>query len=163
MTIRFGCPSCGRVLRSARDVSGRRVRCKSCDELFVVAESSREAAPTKTPDGGVRAARAAPVRAQCNHSEFPAGAKRRLSFLGFVKSRCPGCGREILHPLSEGYRTLYYVILALGTFGFIAFALSHRPGEVMVPGLLFLVILYAVIRDVRLRHRIRGSSSRREP
>lgn len=82
---------------------------------------------------------------QC-HESFRQQPKR--TFLGFQRLKCPRCSREVVYPLTPGYRATYWILvglMALVTIG------SLAQGQVAFPGLLGLAVIWGLIEDSRLR------------
>jgi hypothetical protein len=73
------------------------------------------------------------------------------SFLGFQKLKCAKCSKDILYPLTSGYRTIYRVVLALTL---IAIVVNLSQGRKSYPGLLGFAAVFALFEDSRLRKAI---------
>ncbi|HEX9084820.1 MAG TPA: hypothetical protein VF836_08790 [Gemmatimonadaceae bacterium] len=72
----------------------------------------------------------------------------KRSFLGFQKLKCRKCSKDVLYPLTSGYRTFYRVILVLMVIG-VWFSL--KQGVTPTPGLLGIATIVALIQDSKLR------------
>jgi hypothetical protein len=83
--------------------------------------------------------------ASCGH-QFRARPTR--SFLAFQKMNCPKCSKDVMYPLTNGYRITYWVIVVLMI---IAFFGSLGSGQIAMPGLLGFAAIIALIRDSKLR------------
>ena len=81
----------------------------------------------------------------CAH-EFRAVPKR--SFLSFQKMRCPSCGKDVVYPLTSGYRIIYWAILGLML---VAVVVNYSNGQPTYPGLLGFAALIALVEDARIR------------
>ena len=79
-------------------------------------------------------------------------AKPKRSFLGFQKLRCPHCAEIVLHPLTTGYRIVYWVCLilfGLGFAGYLSGMVILWPG---VTGMAALVgAIVALSKDAGIR------------
>jgi len=73
---------------------------------------------------------------------------RKVDFLGFRQSQCVNCGFRFYVALSVTYRVIYGM-LAGGAFGYCAYAYLH--GSIVLPGIGFLAMIYALGKDARLR------------
>src|SRR3989304_2080819 len=97
----------------------------------------------------------------CGECGAKSDVQRKRSFLGFPKLTCPKCDHDTLRPLGGGYRAFYIVLVVLGLFGMVAYAAAGRAAT---PGLLFLVAVYALYRDSRLKRnrKQRGTDTAKE-
>lgn len=77
----------------------------------------------------------------------------KKTFLGFQRLTCPNCKEDVVHPLTPGYRTTYWVILGFMTVGFFA-ALSQ--GSSAVPGGLSFAALITLVHDNAIKKRVRA-------
>ena len=93
------------------------------------------------------------VKCTCCDHRFTAIPTR--SFLGFQKFRCPSCGTTCLYPLTPGYRTTYWVLLAFTTLGIVG---TFAQGGFAFPGGLGIAVIIALFCDWRIRMRIEESS-----
>jgi hypothetical protein len=72
----------------------------------------------------------------------------KRSFLGFQKLKCRKCSKDVMYPLTSGYRTFYRVIFALMVIG-VWFSL--KAGVTPTPGLLGIATIIALYQDSKLR------------
>jgi hypothetical protein len=72
----------------------------------------------------------------------------KRSFLGFQKLKCRKCSKDVLYPLTSGYRTFYRVIFVLMVIG-VWFSL--QAGVTPTPGLLGIATIIALYQDSKLR------------
>jgi DNA-directed RNA polymerase subunit RPC12/RpoP len=88
------------------------------------------------------------INAKCPNCgrEFRAVPKR--SFLSFQKMRCPSCTKDVVYPLTKGYRIIYWAILALML---VAVVVNYTNGQPTYPGLLGFAALIALVEDARIR------------
>jgi DNA-directed RNA polymerase subunit RPC12/RpoP len=88
------------------------------------------------------------INAKCPNCgrEFRAVPKR--SFLAFQKMRCPSCSKDVVYPLTKGYRFIYWVILALML---VAVVVNYSMGRITYPSLLGFAALVALVEDARIR------------
>ena len=70
------------------------------------------------------------------------------TFLGFQRLKCPRCNREVVYPLTSGFRITYWVVVALMAFAVVA---NAAEGRIAVPGLIGILIIVALVRDWKLR------------
>ena len=88
------------------------------------------------------------ITAKCPHcgNQFRQFPKR--TFLAFQKMKCPKCSKDVVYPLTSGYRTAYWVIsLLLVTIVVVNLA----NGQVTYPGLLGFAAVFALVEDARIR------------
>ena len=96
------------------------------------------------------------LNAKCGFcaAEFRAIPSR--TFLGFRKLVCPACSKELLYPLTRGYRVIYWVLL----FGLVSQLVEIvNKGALPIPGLLGIAIILAIVRDIRLQFRTRNPTA----
>jgi hypothetical protein len=88
------------------------------------------------------------IEALCRkcHQMFRAQPKR--TFLGFQRFVCPHCSREVIYPLTSGYRIAYWVFVVFMALVLLA---SWASGQIAFPGLIGLAIIWALDKDRRLR------------
>ena len=88
------------------------------------------------------------------HKTFRAQPKR--TFLGFQRLVCPDCSREVMYPLTSGYRTAYWIFV-----GFMALVIlaSLAQGQIAFPGLIGLAMIWALDRDRRLRKEVASAET----
>lgn len=93
----------------------------------------------------------APVSAICPKcgKQFTETPKR--SFLGFQKLTCPGCAAPVVYPLTSGYRITYWV---MAIFMILAFIGGTAEGNVMVPGLWGIAVIWGLVEDFRIRQAV---------
>jgi hypothetical protein len=72
----------------------------------------------------------------------------KRSFLAFQKMRCPGCSKDVVYPLTKGYRVIYWMILALTL---VAVVINISIGRVTYPSLLGFAAFIALVEDARIR------------
>jgi len=72
----------------------------------------------------------------------------KRSFLGFQKLKCRKCSKDVMYPLTSGYRTFYRVIFVLMVIG-VWFSLQE--GVSASPGFLGIATLVALYQDAKLR------------
>lgn len=76
----------------------------------------------------------------------------KRSFLGFLTYQCPQCLEKITYPLSGAYRVFYFLIAAF----FTAYAISAiSEGKFVLPGFLAVASLYGLVKDHKLRKRLK--------
>jgi len=85
---------------------------------------------------------------QC-HETFHQQPKR--SFLGFQRLKCPRCSREVMYPLTSGYRITYWIFVGLMV---LVVAAALAQGQVASPGLIGIAMMWALYEDSRLRREI---------
>jgi hypothetical protein len=62
--------------------------------------------------------------------------------------RCPSCGKDVVYPLTSGYRIIYWAILGLML---VAVVVNYSNGQPTYPGLLGFAALIALVEDARIR------------
>jgi hypothetical protein len=72
----------------------------------------------------------------------------KRSFLGFQKLKCRKCSKDVMYPLTSGYRTFYRVIFVLMVIG-VWFSL--KMGLTPTPGFLGIATIIALYQDSKLR------------
>ena len=72
----------------------------------------------------------------------------KRSFLGFQKLKCRKCSKDVMYPLTSGYRAFYRVILVLMVVG-VYFSL--KEGLTPTPGFLGIATIVALYQDSKLR------------
>ena len=92
------------------------------------------------------------------HRAFREQPKR--TFLGFQRFVCPHCSREVIYPLTSGYRTAYWIFV--GFMGLVILA-SLAQGQVAFPGLIGLAMIWALDRDRRLRKEVAAEAAAAAP
>jgi hypothetical protein len=80
----------------------------------------------------------------------------KRSFLGFQKLKCRKCSKDVLYPLTSGYRTFYRVIFVLMVIG-VWFSL--QAGVTPTPGLLGIATIIALYQDSKLRKSTKAPAS----
>jgi len=98
----------------------------------------------------------AEVDAVCRwcHRGFREQPKR--TFLGFQRFVCPHCSREVLYPLTSGYRTTYWVFVG---FMILVIIVNLAAGQIAFPGLIGLAMIWALDRDRRLRKEVASAQA----
>ncbi len=84
--------------------------------------------------------------------DHPVAPKR--SFLGFPRLKCPQCGREIRYPLTEGYRTFYWVFI-VGLSGASLCTILLQARYAFLPGVLWFAAIWALMGDAALKSKTR--------
>ncbi len=83
------------------------------------------------------------------HARFRGRPKR--TFLGFQRLPCPNCSRKVIYPLTSGYRTTYWVFVALMILVII---INLASGNIVAPGLIGLAMIWALDKDRRVRKEV---------
>jgi len=91
------------------------------------------------------------IDAVCLHCHHAFREQPSRTFLGFQKFTCPHCHREVVYPLTSGYRTTYWVLVAIMALVIIA---TLAQGRVAVPGLIGIAAIWALDKDRRLRREV---------
>ncbi len=81
----------------------------------------------------------------------------KRSLLGNPKFTCPRCGKNVVHPLTSGYRGTYIFILVLLVVVAI-YAISR--GAVPIPGIWAIIAVAGLITDARARKRLKVAQAR---
>jgi len=97
-----------------------------------------------------------PINAVCTKCNTKFNQVPKRSFIGFQKVECPACKKKLTYPLTNGYRTTYWVFLVLMVM--MMFSAFSR-GEVGFPGGIGLAIIYGLFMDRHIRNRIARAAS----
>ena len=100
----------------------------------------------------------AEVDAICRECHRAFRERPKRTFLGFQRFVCPHCTREVLYPLTSGYRITYWIFVGFMTLVILA---SLAQGQVAFPGLIGLAIIWALDKDRRLRKEVASAESAR--
>jgi hypothetical protein len=92
-----------------------------------------------------------PIDAVCTSCGTGFNQAPKRSFLGFQKLTCPNCQIEVTYPLTSGFRTTYFFIIAL-MISMILYTFSQ--GGVGFPGGIGIAMIYALVKDWGIRKRI---------
>ena len=65
--------------------------------------------------------------------------------------KCPNCSKDVVYPLTGGYRVIYWAILILLV---VLVVVNLSNGEPTYPGLLGFAAAYALVEDARIRKSI---------
>ena len=91
------------------------------------------------------------IRVVCRSCGDNFTGKPSRTFLGFQKLKCPKCGKDVVYPLTRGYRITYWILLV----GMIVAVVGNaRQGLVSFPGLIGVGIIIAVIRDFQIQRAV---------
>lgn len=77
----------------------------------------------------------------------------KRSFLGFQRLKCPGCTKDVLYPLTSGYRITYWVLVVLM---FLSVIDNKRRDRISYPGFLGIAVIVGLVRDKRIRKEVAG-------
>jgi hypothetical protein len=91
------------------------------------------------------------IDARCSSCLHEFRASPKHSFMGFQKLKCPGCGKDVLYPLTTGYRAIYWVLLAVMSYALIV---SWSQGRIVSPGVVAFAIMVALLNDRRMRREL---------
>ncbi len=92
-----------------------------------------------------------PLDAACPHCANRFRGAPQRSFLGFQKLECSKCGRDVIYPLTDGYRFTYWILFAFTVLSMIA---VYSQGGIGYPGGFGIAISVALIRDWQIRSRV---------
>ena len=99
------------------------------------------------------------INAICNkcHTHFLGDQKK--TFLGFHKLVCPSCNATITYPLTSEVRIFYAIAFVAGLvlLGYLVFKTNYT---ITGPAFVGCAILFALLKDVYVRHRIAKSAER---
>jgi len=82
------------------------------------------------------------------------------SFLGFQKLKCPTCSKDVLYPLTSGYRTTYWIIVGLMALAILG---NLSEGRIAFPGLLGIAVIIGLVSDARIRKEVAAAMARGKP
>ena len=88
----------------------------------------------------------------CTHCHTDFEGKHGSTFLGFKKYRCPSCSSDVIYPLRLFPRIIFYPFV-LGAI--VRFVKAYGEGGLLVPGVLGVLMGYAVVRDLFIVDRVR--------
>jgi hypothetical protein len=88
------------------------------------------------------------INATCPNCSTRFTAFPKRTFLGFQKMKCRKCSKDVLYPLTSGYRTFYRVILVMMVVGI---WYSIKMGLPPSPGALGIATMLALYHDSKLR------------
>ena len=94
------------------------------------------------------------IDAVCEHCGNKFTGTPRRTFLGFQKITCPLCAERSTYPLSSGYRTIYWVLFMLMCLVVVS---SLADGAFAYPGGFGIAIIFALIKDVRLKKQVKNA------
>jgi len=100
------------------------------------------------------------VDAICRSCHLAFREQPKRTFLGFQRFICPHCSREVLYPLTSGYRTTYWIFVGFMTLVII---MSLAAGQIAFPGLIGLAIIWALDKDRRLRKDVANAQAKVAP
>ena len=80
----------------------------------------------------------------------------KLSFLGFRKYKCPGCGKKVLYPVLTRYLVVYWLMITI--FSILTVAALIK-GYVVIPGVLVVVGIPVVVGDICIRREVKRVES----
>ena len=89
-----------------------------------------------------------PITAVCSHCQNKFTEVPKKSFLGFQKLTCPECNTTLTFPLTDGYRIIYWILLIFMVLSVIG---SLSQGNFIFPGLVSFAMIFALIRDRKLK------------
>lgn len=92
-----------------------------------------------------------PIDAVCPNCKACFKATPKRTFLGFQRLVCPECKKDVVYPLTGGYRTTYWVLFVFMVLAMIG---SFARGEFGVPGGLGIAVAIALIRDWSIKNRV---------
>jgi hypothetical protein len=122
--------------------------------MFASGIELENAAPTEglrvrvaTPELEKRMALPA-INATCPNCSTRFTAFPKRTFLGFQKMKCRKCSKDVVYPLTSGYRTFYRVLLVMMVVGI---WYSIKLGVTPSPGLLGIATVVALVQDARIR------------
>ncbi|QGJ19866.1 MULTISPECIES: hypothetical protein [unclassified Polaromonas] len=95
------------------------------------------------------------IDAVCSHCKTRFNALPKKTFLGFQQLSCPECRKELVYPLTPGYRMTYWALFAFMMF-LISSALAR--GEYGVTGVPGIAVMIALIRDWSIRDRVEANA-----
>jgi hypothetical protein len=80
----------------------------------------------------------------------------KRTFLGFQKLKCRKCSKDVVYPLTTGYRNFYRVIFVLMVIGV---WVSVQEGVTATPGFLGIATMIALYQDAKLRKSTKAHAS----
>ncbi len=100
------------------------------------------------------------INAICQSCGTSFSADPKRTFLGFQKMTCLSCKKEVVYPLTRGYRITYWVIFA---FMAITVLSAFSQGGIGFPGGLGIAVLIALFRDWAIQKKVRAAEASKSP
>ncbi len=88
----------------------------------------------------------------CDKCNLDFSAIPKQSLLGFLKMSCPLCNKELLYPLSMGYRIVYWILVAFSIFATLPLLSGGTP---RAPGIMGIAAMFALAYDWKIRKQTR--------
>lgn len=83
------------------------------------------------------------------------GARQRgtakRSFFGFQKLTCQRCEATFLYPLTEGYKSFYWLIVTLGVISAVVILAN---GEFPLPSIWLLLVSIALVKNAAIKKQV---------
>jgi hypothetical protein len=89
---------------------------------------------------------------KCSHR---VAVKPKLTLLGFQSFGCPSCSADIVYPLAAQYRKSYQIATPIVM---IMTLIGLWIGKPLIPGVGFLFMAYALVRDRALMREVKAAS-----
>lgn len=119
---------------------GHPLQAKASSHEIAKAEKTRESGPRGDDF----------VCTEC-HAAFTRQRPLNRSFLGFVRFICPQCGKNVLYPLTNGYRAFYWVFVAAVS---VLCVVMFLQGNIVLPGALVIAAIIALGRNGGIKRKV---------
>jgi hypothetical protein len=94
----------------------------------------------------------------CLHCTRHATVTPKLTLLGFQAFQCPLCGADVVYPLAQRYRKSYQIAMPIVM---LVTLIGLWLGKPLIPGIGFLFMAYALVRDRALVRDVKAASAPR--
>jgi hypothetical protein len=84
--------------------------------------------------------------------------KPKLTLLGFQAFQCPSCSADVTYPLAQRYRKSYQIATPIIM---VATLIGLWLGKPLIPGIGFVFMAYALVRDRALVRDVNAASKPR--
>src|SRR5437764_895837 len=108
---------------------------------------------TLQPNSGGDVALAA-IDARCTSCGHEFRKVPKKSFLAFQKMRCPSCSKDVVYPLTNGYRVIWWAVVVLML---VVVIVNATNGRASYPTLVGFAAVFALVEDARIRRGIAAS------
>jgi hypothetical protein len=98
----------------------------------------------------------AAIDARCTSCGLEFRKVPKKSFLAFQKMRCPYCSKDLVYPLTKGYRIIWWTVVALML---VVVIVNASNGRASYPTLLGFAAVFALVEDARIRRALAAMKS----
>ncbi|MCE9534326.1 MAG: hypothetical protein K8T89_24870, partial [Planctomycetes bacterium] len=94
-TFVIACPDCGKQLKVADNLIGKKIRCKECDGIFPVRKPKEDPVKKESKEKPKNAAKPAPLPKKPADDDDDDPNQYGLAQEGEERARCPACVKEL--------------------------------------------------------------------